>query len=317
MDEVNDVPTEPDLEILEETVEEGNEDEGPDVPDVEVAPPGDVAPYDPLHHYLAEVRKYPFLSREEEVRLAVAFREDGNLDAASRLVLSTLRMVVHLAMEFRNIHLPLMDLIQEGNLGLMQAVKKFDPYRGVRLSTYASWWIRAYIIRFILNNWRQVRIGTTQAQRKLFFNLKKEKERLESLGFEAGPKLIAHHLNVKEREVIEMEQRMGSYDLSLSQPRHADGTETEGDHLRAHDIPADEKMVQEESLTNLRQQISEYSKTLSDRDRDILENRILSEDPKSLAEIGRSYGISRERARQIEERIIKQIRERFSSAYPP
>jgi RNA polymerase sigma-32 factor len=270
---------------------------------------GQVAPFDPLQRYLIEIRKYPFLSKEEETRLALEYREKGNLEAVSKLVMTNLRLVVHIARDYRNTHLPLMDLIQEGNIGLMQGVKKFDPYRGVRLSSYAAWWIRAYILRYVLNNWRQVRVGTTQAQRKLFFNLRKEKERLEALGYEVGPKLLAHHLGVKESEVIEMEQRLGAPDLSLSEPRHEDGEETIVDFLPSLDKPIDEKLETEEMEGLLRQKISEFARDLPPRDKVFLQSRILADEPKSLAELGRDHGISRERARQIEERLVKRLRE--------
>ncbi|MDD5434692.1 MAG: sigma-70 family RNA polymerase sigma factor, partial [Nitrospira sp.] len=160
--------------------------------------------YDSLQHYLGEVRRYRFLTKEEEFKLAVKYKEEGDLDSVSKLVMANLKIVVVISMEYKNVGMNMMDLIQEGNLGLMQAVKKFDPYRDIRLVTYAAWWVRAYILRYIINNWRLVKIGTTQAQRKLFFNLMKEKARLESLGYEAGPNLIASGLGVKEKEVIEM-----------------------------------------------------------------------------------------------------------------
>jgi RNA polymerase sigma-32 factor len=272
----------------------------------------EVVHYDPLQNYLMEIRKYPLLSKEEEYLLAVAYRDKGNLEAVSRLILANLRFVVHIAMEYRNSHFNLMDLIQEGNIGLMQGVKKYDPYRGGRLSNYVAWWIRAYILRYILNNWRQVKIGTTQAQRKLFFRLKKEKEKLESMGYEAGPKLLAHHLNVREKDVVEMEQRLGAPDLSLSEPRYEGGEESLAEYIPSDDLAIDERLVQEEATHLLRKELATFEQTLSPRDLDIFKNRILSENPKTLAEIGRIYGISRERARQIEEQIIKRLRERLT-----
>src|SRR5512143_843295 len=164
--------------------------------------------YDPLQRYLAEIRKYTLLSREEEHRLAVRYKEHQDIEAAYRLVTANLRLVVMIARNYQRAFRTLLDLVQEGNVGLMEAVKNFDPYRGVRFPSYAVWWIRAYIIRYVINNWRMVKIGTTQAQRKLFFNLQKEKDRLEAEGFRAGPKLLAQHLDVKEAEVVEMEQRL-------------------------------------------------------------------------------------------------------------
>lgn len=264
--------------------------------------------YDPLQHYLAEIRKYRFLTREEEFRLAVKYKEEENLDAVSKLVMANLKIVVIIAMEYRNLGIDMMDLIQEGNLGLMQAVKKFDPYRGIRLVTYATWWIRAYILRYIINNWRLVKIGTTQAQRKLFYNLMKEKARLESLGYEAGPKLIASGLGVKEKEVVEMDQRLGSREISLNEPLKED-TETILVSILPSNEPAiDDKLADEEISALFREKIAEFSKTMKGRDLDILQNRILSESPKSLSKIGEAYGISKERVRQLEENIINRLK---------
>ncbi len=269
--------------------------------------------YDPLQHYLAEIRKYRFLTKEEEFKLSVKYREEGDLDAVSKLVMANLKVVVVIAMEYKKLGMNLMDIIQEGNLGLMQAVKKFDPYRDIRLVTYATWWIKAYILRYIINNWRLVKIGTTQAQRKLFFNLMKEKSRLESLGYEAGPKLIAHGLGVKEREVIEMDQRLGNREMSLDEPLKED-TETSLLSMIPSNEPAvDDKLADEEISSLFREKIAGFSKTMNDRDLDILNNRILSEDPKSLSEIGEAYGISKERVRQLEGNIIKRLKKYLKS----
>jgi RNA polymerase sigma-32 factor len=177
-----------------------------------------LVPYDPLQRYLAEIRRFPLLSREEEHKLAVQYKEFGDLEAAYKLVTGNLRLVVMIAREYQKAFKNLLDLIQEGNMGVMEAVKNFDPYRGVRFPSYAVWWIRAYIIRYIMSDWRMVKIGTTQAQRKLFFNLQKEKEKLEAEGIIPGPKLLAQRLNVKEDEVVEMEQRLASRDLSVDVP---------------------------------------------------------------------------------------------------
>ena len=266
--------------------------------------------YDPLQHYLAEIRKYRFLTKEEEFKLAAKYKEEGDLDAVSKLVMANLKIVVIIAMEYKNLGMNMMDLIQEGNLGLMQAVKKFDPYREIRLVTYATWWIKAYILRYVINNWRLVKIGTTQAQRKLFYNLMKEKSRLESLGYEAGPKLIAHGLGVKENEVIEMDQRLGNRELSLDEPLNKDDAETPLYNIIAsNEPPVDEKLADEEVSSLFKEKIEEFSKTINERDLDILRNRILSESPKSLSEIGEVYGISKERVRQLEANIIKRLRE--------
>ena len=187
-----------------------------DEPEAAPAPHGDggLVRYDPLRAYMAEVSRHPLLSREEEHALAVRYHETGDLDAAYRLVASNLRLVVKIAHEYRRSAFQLLDLVQEGNMGLMQAVKKYDPWKGVKLSSYAAWWIRAYIIRFVMDNWRLVKLGTTQAQRKLFFNLAKERQKILAMGIEPTPRLLAKNLEVEEKEVEEMSARMASDDLS-------------------------------------------------------------------------------------------------------
>src|SRR2546422_10677480 len=181
-----------------------------------------LVPFDPLQRYLTEIRRFPLLGRDEEHQLAVQYKEYGDVKAAYKLVTSNLRLVVMIAREYQKAFKNLLDLIQEGNMGLMEAVKNFDPYRGVRFPSYAVWWVRAYIYRFLINNWRLVKIGTTQAQRKLFFNLRKESERLEAQGFRPEPKLLAQRMGVKESEVREMEQRLSHRDLSTDVPMGED-----------------------------------------------------------------------------------------------
>lgn len=268
-----------------------------------------LARYDPLQHYMAEIRRYRYLTKEEEIRLAIRYKEEGDLDAISKLIMANLKMVVVIAMEYKRIGMNMMDLIQEGNLGLMQAVKKFDPYRNLRLVTYATWWVKAYMLRYIINNWRLVKIGTTQAQRKLFFNLMKEKARLEALGYEAGPKLLASELGVKEKEVIEMDQRLGSQDASLDEPLSEDSESTLLNVLSSGEPLVVDRLADEEVSSIFREKIAEFSEELNERDHDILQNRILSEEPESLSEIGRRYDISKERVRQLEGNIIKRLKE--------
>jgi len=263
---------------------------------------------DPLSQYLSEIRKYPFLSREEEVDLARRYRETGDKDAISRLILANLRMVYHVAMEYRQTTLSVMDLIQEGNIGLMIAIKKFDPYKGIRVGTYASWWIRAFILRYIINNFRLVKIGTTQAQRKLFFNLQKEKQRLRLQGYDPDVKLLAESLQVKEKEVVEMDQRMGSWEVSLDAPVNEESEETVGANLPSGEPLLDEKIAAEELKELFHEKLLEYQKSLNERDLEILNSRILSEEPMTLIEIARKYKISKERARQLEEKIIKNLK---------
>src|SRR5918992_1518278 len=226
--------------------EEVQEFAGADLPKIpEIEEPDEserkaLVPFEPLQRYLAEIRRFALLSREEEHRLAVQYKEYGDVEAAYKLVTANLRLVVMIAREYQKAFKNLLDLIQEGNMGLMEAVKNFDPYRGVRFPSYAVWWIRAYIIRYIMSDWRMVKIGTTQAQRKLFFNLQKEKEKLEAEGITPGPKLLAQRLNVKENEVIEMEQRLGSRDLSVDVPIG------EGDEATLLNFLPDEKQTPEE-----------------------------------------------------------------------
>ena len=268
-----------------------------------------LVPYDPLKHYLMEIKRYPLLSREEEQRLAIRYKEKGDMEAAYRLITSNLRLVVKIALSFqRHWMRNLMDLIQEGNIGLMQAVKKFDPYRGFKLSYYSSFWIKAYIIKFIMDNWKLVKIGTTQAQRKLFFNLRKEKENLLAMGFEPRPKLLAERLDVKESEVIEMDQRLGSWEVSLDAPIKEDSESDHQSFIPSDEIGADEQLADFERREILKEKLAEFRTTLPKKERFIFDNRLIAEEPLTLQEIGDVYGISRERVRQIQVRITKKIK---------
>jgi RNA polymerase sigma-32 factor len=267
-----------------------------------------LVPYDPLQRYLTEIRRYPLLSREEEKELGIRYREHQDIQAAYKLVTGNLRLVVMIAREYQRATRNLLDLIQEGNIGLMEAVKKFDPYRGIRFPSYAVWWVRAYIIRYLINNWRVVKLGTTQAQRKLFFNLQKEKERLEAEGIVPGPKLIAQRLDVKESEVIEMEQRLSSRDLSIDQPSDDESGGTLLDVLPGHGQTAEEEVADAEFRKEVGEKIHAFGATLKDKEAVIFSERLLAEQPLTLQEIGDKYGISRERVRQIEERLKKRLR---------
>jgi RNA polymerase sigma-32 factor len=272
--------------------------------------PGALVPADTLQRYLAEIRRIPVLSREEEHALAVRWHEHGDRQAAWRLVTANLRLVVMIAREYQRAVHNLLDLIQEGNVGLLEAVKNFDPYRGIRFPSYAVWWIRAYVIRYIMNNWRLVKVGTTQAQRKLFFNLQKERERLEREGFVASPKLIAQHLGVKEKDVVEMEQRLAARDLSVNAPIEDGEDATLLDFLPGPAQTAD-AVADEEYHRLVRQKAEEFKRTLKGKDLVIYERRLEAlmrdEDPVTLQEIGDQYGISRERVRQIEARLKKRL----------
>ena len=272
---------------------------------------------DPLARYMQEVSRHPVLSREEEHELAVRYAQTGDLDAAYRLVASNLRLVVKIAYEYRRAAFSVLDLIQEGNVGLMNAVKKYDPYKGVKLSTYAAWWIRAYILRFVMDNWRMVKLGTTQAQRKLFFNLRKEQQKLAAEGFEPGPKLLAERLNVTEREVEEMDLRLGGDELSIDMPMGDEGGASYGERL-ALPAPAVEDQLGDEQLKQvLREELEAFGKTLTDeKERFIFEKRMTADEPLTLQEIGNEFGVSRERARQIEAKLVGRLRERMQERMP-
>jgi RNA polymerase sigma-32 factor len=301
-------PTEEPVELIETAA-----DVVPRVVEVEVEKlPSEGAAlvqYDPLQRYLTEIRRYSLLTREEEHELAVRYKESQDVEAAYRLVTANLRLVVLIAREYQRAFRNLLDLIQEGNIGLMEAVKNFDPYRGVRFPSYAVWWIRAYIIRYVMNNWRMVKLGTTQAQRKLFFNLQKEKDRLEALGFRAEPKLLAQRLDVKESEVVEMDQRLAGRDLSVD-AAIGDGDDTTLlDLLPSSSPTAEETVAGVESRQLIMQKVEEFGEKLTGKDRVIFEERLLAEEPRTLQEIGDRFGISRERVRQIEERLKKRLKQ--------
>ncbi|MDF1552236.1 MAG: RNA polymerase factor sigma-32 [Deferrisomatales bacterium] len=263
----------------------------------------------PLQQYMAEVSRYPLVTRQEEIDLARQFREKGDLKAAYTLVLANLRLVVKIAYEFRRNVSNLMDLIQEGNIGLMRAVEKFDPYRDVKLSTYAVWWIRAYIIRYTLNNWSLVKIGTTQAQRRLFFNLKKAKRELEDKGFKPEPKLIAAQLNVRVDEVVEMEKRMSGADFSLDAPVNDESDATRLDFMVDEESDVSERLADVEFQELVQSKLQEFGDTLEDREREIFARRLLAESPVTLRELGEEFGVSRERVRQLEASLKQRLAE--------
>ena len=276
-----------------------------------------LVPYDPLQLYLHEIKRYRLLTREEEKELAIKIREEKDEQAAYTLITSNLRLVVKIAMDFHRYWTKnLLDLIQEGNLGLLQAVRKFDPYRGIKFSYYASFWIKAYMLKYIMDNWKLVKIGTTQTQRKLFFNLAKERDKLISQGFSPEPALLAERLDVKEEEVVEMSQRLGGWELSLDSPVGDDSREPYGAMLPDTTGPVDEQLSDNESLEILTQKLKEIRKTLTGKEADIFDNRIMSEQPQTLQELGDKYQISRERVRQIQEKIIKKIKKRFQEEIP-
>ncbi len=268
-----------------------------------------LVPVSSLSQYLTEIRKYPYLSKEEELKLFHEYQTLGNRDAAVRLILANLRVSVAVASEYFHTGFDQLDLIQEGNVGLLQAIKKFDVTKNVRFYAYAAWWARAYILRYLLNNFRLVKIGTTQDQRKLFYNLRKEKAKLEREGYAPDTKLLADRLNVREKDVIEMDQRLGSWELSLDQPLSEESDGTLMDVIPSQEVGIDERLAADQLRTLFRKKLAEFAKTLDEREEDILRNRILSETPLTLEDLGEKYGITKERTRQLEARIIKRLRE--------
>ncbi len=270
-----------------------------------------VGPADALTAYMAELRRYPPISREEEHELALRWTADGDLEAARRLVLANLRLVVKIAMEYRRAWTNVLDLIQDGNLGLLEAVQRYDPHRGVKLSSYAVYWIRAYILKYILDNFRIVRLGTTRAQRKLFFRLNKEKRALERQGFDVEPRLLAERLDVSEDDVVDMDRRLSESDLSTNAPMRRDdsGGAEIGDFLPGRGPSAEDNVGDEELRRIFMEKVNEFAELLPERDRKLVDERILADEPKTLAELGVDLGISRERVRQLEARIVKRLRE--------
>jgi len=267
---------------------------------------------DPMGQYMAEVRRYPLLNREEEHELAVRWIENGDVEAGRRLVTSNLRLVVKIAHEYKRTYQNLLDLVQEGNVGLIQAVKKFDPYRGVKLSTYSGWWIRAYILKFILNNWRLVKIGTTQNQRKLFFNLRKQRDKLIQAGVDPTPERIARELDVSESEVIEMDRRLSGPDVSLNAPLAGDEGDSGRTRMDFIEDDTDDPEVEVETAEFkdlLQEKLKEFGATLSGRELEIFRDRIVADEPLTLQELGDRWGVSRERARQLEKRMVLRLRE--------
>ena len=276
-----------------------------------------IVKYDPLQRYLAEISKYKLLTREEERELAIRVREHQDKEAAYILITSNLRLVVKIALEFQRVWMQnLLDLIQEGNIGLMQAVRKFDPYKNVKFSYYSSFWIKAYILKFIMDNWRLVKIGTTQGQRKLFFQLKKEKQKLIDQGFDPKPKLLSEKLGVSEQEIINMDQRLDGWDVSLDAPLKEDSDSERIDFVSTDAESAEDHVARREIESILNEKIEAFKKKMTKRELEIFDNRIFSDSPLTLQEIGEKYGISRERVRQIEKNILKKMKEFFNDEIP-
>ena len=270
------------------------------------------ASFDPLKRYLAEISRYPLLTRAEELRLAEQAFKYNDKEAARQIILSNLKLVVKIALGYYNTYLNVRDLIQEGNIGLMQAVRKYNPYKGTRFSTYASFWIRAYILKYIRDNWSLVKVGTTESQKKLFYGLEKEKKRLEAKGILPVPQLLAHNLDVTEEDVADMEKRLVMTDVSLDQPLYENGGETMMDMMQA-DQDIEEVIEEREKQKIAFRKIAEFRKGLNERELYIFEHRIMTDEPETLQEIGDHFNISRERARQIEKVLSSKVSKYLTS----
>lgn len=309
------------VEIPEEEIAPEQDDMGDETEEVQ-ADSEDTADkalvkYDPLQRYLSEISHYKLLTRDQEREYGELVQKYDDKDAAYMLVTSNLRLVVKIAMEFQRIWMQnLLDLIQEGNVGLIQAVRKFDPYKNVKFSYYASFWIKAYILKFIMDNWRLVKIGTTQGQRKLFFRLKKEKQALLDQGFDPKPKLLSERLGVSEREIVDMDQRLDSWDLSLDAPVKEDSDTDRMEFINSDTASPEDQIAQKQIEEILHRKIDEFRKELSPREEEIFDLRIFSDSPMTLQELGEKYEVSRERVRQLEKNIIKKMRTYFKDTLP-
>jgi len=309
------------LDFEDETSEDAHGDAAlPSTRDV-TGTPGALAVYtrhspdharDSLHLYLREINRFPMLQPDEEAELARRVRDTGDPGAAFRLVSSHLRLVVRIAMDFQRRWMQnVLDLVQEGNVGLVRAVSKFDPEKGIKFSYYATFWIKAYILKFIMDNWRLVKIGTTQTQRKLFYNLNKERQQLVAQGYDPDANMLAARLNVTPEQIVEMEQRLDSSDMSLDAPISDDGSggATRVDYLPALGPGIEETLSNSQISHMVRERLESLSPDLNEKEQYILRQRLLSEDPVTLREIGDKFSITRERVRQIEARLLQKVRD--------
>ena len=267
-----------------------------------------------LGTYLVQINQFPLLTQEEEFKLAVRYRKHNDIEAAQKLITSNLKFVVKVAFEYKSYGVKLLDLIQEGNIGLMMAVKKFNPHKGYRFISYAIWWIRAYIQNFIIKTWSLVKIGTTQAQKKLFYKIGKIRKALESDGEnEKKYELLAHDLDVAKEDIIEMEQRMAARDLSLDAPFDEGQELTHLDLLKEDSPNQEEALAQEEEKKIREHEVRNAMKRLSEKEVYVIQNRIMAEDPLTLQQIGDHLKLSRERVRQIEGEALKKLKKEFST----
>ncbi len=268
-----------------------------------------------LRFYQAQISRFPFLTREEEFNLAVRYREEGDVEAAHQLIMSHLRFATKVAFEYRSYGIKIADLIQEGNVGLILALKKFDPYKGHRFVSYAIWWVRACIQAFIIKNWSLVKIGTTRAQKRLFYKIGRIRKALELNHEEEQYKVLAKDFRVNKEDIIEMEQRMTSRDLSLEA---ATGEQLTHLDLLQQDGPnQEEQLLEEEEIKRRESQVSAAMKCLNEKECYIIQHRIMSDEPLTLQKIGNHFRISRERVRQIEDRALRKLRDEFPEGIDP
>jgi RNA polymerase sigma-32 factor len=267
-----------------------------------------------LETYLVQINQFPLLNQEEEFKLAVRYRKYNDIEAAHKLITSNLRFVVKVAFEYKSYGVKILDLIQEGNIGLMMAVKKFNPYKGYRFISYAIWWIRAYIQNFIIKTWSLVKIGTTQAQKKLFYKIGKVRKALEADGEkEKKYELLARDLDVTKQDIVEMEQRMSSRDLSLDAPFDESQELTHLELLKEESLNQEEAIAQEEEKKIREHEVQTAMKRLNEKEVYVLQNRIMAEDPLTLQQIGDHLKLSRERVRQIESEALKKLKREFGT----
>ena len=272
--------------------------------------------YDPLTSYIAKIKKYQFLTEEEEHELAVKYRTDGDREAAYRLVTSHLLLVVKIAMKFSRMYSNILELIQEGNIGLLEAVKRFDPFKGSRLSTYATWWIRAFILKYIVDNLKMVKVGTTNVRRKLLFKLRSEIERLEREGYNPDTKLLAEHFGTTEEDIIDIGEAISSQDVSLDAPIDKNSKEKVGDTIESRGQSHEEKVEEDEFRDLFYKKLSKFEEGLNEYEKEVLRNRILSEDPVTLQDIGDKFKVTREAVRQAEQRLHEKLKRYFEKEMP-
>ncbi|WP_240194300.1 sigma-70 family RNA polymerase sigma factor [Desulfopila inferna] len=270
-----------------------------------------------FNRYLKEIGQYELLSREEMEKMAIRVIEDNDQEAAYRLISANLRLVVKVAMDFQKFWMQnFMDLVQEGNIGLIKAVRKFDPHKGVRFSYYATYWIRAYILKFLMNNRRLVKLGTTQAQRKLFFSLNKEKKALEIKGYVAEPRLLAERLNVKTSDIEEMGCRLDNEEVSLESPIGSDSETEKKDFIASNDPGIEDILCSRDMKKRVHSLVQDLEGSHNEKEKMILEKRLLTDDPLTLQKISEIFGISRERIRQIESNMLRKMKKYIEETDP-